>query len=1120
MRTVTRSALPACCLLAAGMCTSLLQAADITGTIVGTVSDPSAAKVVGAQVTIESVDRNRAERTLSTDSGGNFAAALLPIGKYTISVEAKGFRKATLTGIVLNVNDKLTFPISLQIGDVNQVVTVQESPLAIQLQSAEQSTTITGRQVTGLTLNNRNYEQLLTLMPGVSSSASDQIYVGVSNPSGQSNQVNFSINGSRPTQNNWTVDGADNVDRGANLTLLNYPSVDAIQEFKVLRSDYSAEFGRAGGGQINVVTKSGTSQFHGDAYEFVRNNAFAANNFLNNSHGVKEPPLRYNDFGWTLGGPIFIPKVYNRDKNKTFFFVSEEFRRVITYTSSTATLPTAQMEQGIFAHPICLSYTGNTCAQTGTRVTNVDPVAQEYLKDIFSRVPTSTASNFSSVTPIRNIYNFEQELYKLDHVFSPKLQVSVRYLRDQIPTVEPGGLFTGLAVPGVAVTSTNSPGRSWVGRATSSITPTLVNEAGFAYSFGAVVSVPTGFNTTAQSPDIKVPLPFPVTLGRVPNLTFNGTALVSGYGPYNDYNRNYNGYDNMSAILGRHNLKYGFSYNYYQKTENAANANQGSFAFSPPSGVVPAGTSAFEQAWADFLTGHVSTFTQASKDITPDIRAQQWELYVQDDWRITPTFTLNLGLRYSMFRNPIDNNNQLSTFDPALWYRSQAPTVTAAGNIVPGTGNTLNGIIIGGQNSPYGQKVSSQATLDFAPRFGFAWDPTGSGRTAIRGGYGIFYDATAYGFYELNIFNNLPFVNSLTVLNTSLSNPLAGTVSVSATPPSARATSPNYVPPYTQQSSFGIQRQLSSSAMLDVSYVGSKSTHLIGIVDLNEVYPGLAFSSGIIPAGTVVTSATTPRLNAIRPYPGYTAVNMVAPWFNANYNSLQVYAKKQFGGDSEASVSYTYSKNLTDNQSDNSTAPQNSYNFAAEYGRAQQDRRHVFSANYVYGLPFFRQQKGVVGKVLGGWDISGIVQAASGLPFTVTTSGVDPGGLGFLGASAAGPRPDMFCSNPNGGGNAPHTLATWFNTLCFGNVPAGVNRPGNAGRGVINGPGFQRWDVSLFKNFLFHERYQFQLRGDAFNVFNHTNPLTVTTSFTSAQFGQITAFRDPRIIQIAAKFNF
>ncbi|MBV9404953.1 MAG: carboxypeptidase regulatory-like domain-containing protein, partial [Acidobacteriaceae bacterium] len=442
------------------------RAADITGSIFGTVTDPSGAPVPGATVHIVNVDRNRTERTLTTAADGNFTAELLPIGHYSIDVEAKGFKKATVSGIVLNVNDKLTYPVVLQVGDVTQSVTVEASPLEVQLQSAEQSTTITGTQVRDLTLNNRNYEQLVTLMPGVSSTASDQIYVGVSNPTGESNQVNFSINGSRPTQNNWTVDGADNLDRGANLTLLNYPSVDALQEFKVLRSDYSAEFGRAGGGQINVVTKSGTSQFHGDAYEFNRNDAYSANSFLNDQSGIKEPPLRYNDFGWTLGGPIFIPHIYNREKNKTFFFVSEEFRRVITYSSFIATMPTTQMEQGIFAHPVCLSYT-TTCTQTGTTVTNINPVAAEYIKDIYSRSPTGAPGSFSTVTPIRNIYDFEQELYKIDHVFSPKLQVSVRFLRDQIPTVEPGGLFTASPIPGVSVTNTNSPGRSWVARATS-----------------------------------------------------------------------------------------------------------------------------------------------------------------------------------------------------------------------------------------------------------------------------------------------------------------------------------------------------------------------------------------------------------------------------------------------------------------------------------------------------------------------------------------------------------------------------------------------------------------------------------------------------------------------------
>ena len=1115
------------------VCLFVLSAASLfgqstTGTIAGTVTDPSGSAIPGATVTITNLDQNRIIRQLTTEASGDYSAPLLPIGRYSLAVEAKGFKKSVQSEIVLNVNDKLTVNVPLQVGEVSQEVTVQESAVRVETQSAAQNTLVTGNQIRELSLNNRNFVQLMTLMPGVSNGSSDQIYVGVSNPSGESNTINYSINGARNSANNWMVDGADVEDRGSNLTLINYPSVDALSEFKIERSTYSAEFGRVGGGQVNVVTKSGTSAFHGDAYEFVRNNAFAANNTINNYNRVnvgpdskaQVPPLHYNDFGWTLGGPIFVPGVYNRDKNKTFFFVSQEFRRVITYNTLQAFAPTDAEKQGIFPNPICVQYTNGACSQTATRITNVSPTAQAYLTDIFNRTPSGRAADNQLFSAAKNIFNFEQELYRLDQVINSKNTVFIRYLRDFIPTVEPYGLFgpqSGL--PGVGTTSTNSPGHNWVARLDTTLTPTWVSQLGASYSYGAIISDPVGLAGSAVSPDVHPTLPFVSAVPRIPGLAFLNVSNsgVNSYGPYRDFNRNYQLFDNMTSIFGPHTLRYGGTWYSYQKTENAG-GNNGLFTFTLP-GPLVAGSTVYQQEFANFLLGQAGQFTQPSQDLKPDIRSISWETYLQDDWRAKPNFTLNVGLRYSYFGQPWDHRRELTNFNGGFYFPSQAPQLAATGNKIPGTGNPLNGILIQDQNSPYGNKVSNQQQLLFAPRVGFAWDPFNNGKTSIRSGYGIFYDTILYGVYEQNIFANPPYVSSVTILNTSLDNPLAGIPSVSASPLALHATPQVYQTPYTQQWSFDIQRELATNLMLDVAYVGTKGTHLPGIVDLNEAYPGVAYAAGLIPAGRRFTSSTENVINLVRPYQGYNAINSIETWFNSNYNALQVYAVKRFSGESQISVSYTWSKNMTDNRSDRSSASQNTYNFhEGEYGRAQFDRKHIFTANYVYDLPLFRNQHGIVGHVLGGWEVSGIVNIMSGLPYNVTSGlGTDPAGLGFLGASSAGPRPDWAC-NPNV--NAPHTYLQWFNTSCFSDVPAGLIRPGNAGRSILNGPGLIRFDFSLFKNFAIWERVNLQLRGEAFNVFNHPNPDTFNTTYGSNAFGQISAFRDPRIIQIAAKLNF
>jgi Carboxypeptidase regulatory-like domain len=341
-------------------------AQEITGNIRGTVSDPSGAVIPNATVTVTNTDRNQVLRTITTNNSGEYVAPLLPVGHYTVAVDAPGFKKFTQTAIELNVNDRLTINAPLQTGNATETVNVEADPLQVNLQSAAQEGLISGTQVRQLPLNNRNYEQLVTLQPGVTSNAADSLYVGTTSPQGSVNIVSFSINGNRQSQNNWTIDGADNVDHGSNITLLVYPSVDGIGEFKVLRSNYNPEFGRSASGQVNVVTRGGASKFHGSLYEFFRNDALNAQNAFLKHTGQPQEILRYNDFGGTIGGPIYIPGVYNTNKDKTFFFFSEEARRVHTNVTETADTPTPAELGGTFPVPVCVAIDA-TGACTATR---------------------------------------------------------------------------------------------------------------------------------------------------------------------------------------------------------------------------------------------------------------------------------------------------------------------------------------------------------------------------------------------------------------------------------------------------------------------------------------------------------------------------------------------------------------------------------------------------------------------------------------------------------------------------------------------------------------------------------------------------------------------------------
>jgi hypothetical protein len=458
------------------ICAAIVSAQEITGSIVGTVTDSSGAAVAGAKVTIKNLDKSVVLRTVTTATNGQYLATYLPVGRYEVIAEASNFKKSAYSNIELNVADKLTINLALEVGSVSETVTVEANPLQVELQSVTAGGLINGTQVRELALNGRNWEQLVTLIPGVSDGGnSDTLYVGAFAPQG-TNLVTFSMNGGRREQNNYMIDGADNVDRGSNLTLLSFPSVDSIAEFRVIRGQYDPEYGRAASGQVNVITRSGTNMLHGSAYEFWRNDMLNARNFASLYPTVlpHKPYLRYHDFGGTIGGPVWIPKIYEQ-KTKTFFFFSEEVRRNLTYVNATTDVPTAGMLQGQFTDPVCVAFNANnTCATGGTSTsiatTSFDPVAQAYLKDIYSHYPTPNAATagdpFGFTSTLKNIFNFHEEIIKIDHIVSKKLSFSGKILRDTIPTQEAGALFSnGPAIQRIGTTSTNSPGHNYTVRA-------------------------------------------------------------------------------------------------------------------------------------------------------------------------------------------------------------------------------------------------------------------------------------------------------------------------------------------------------------------------------------------------------------------------------------------------------------------------------------------------------------------------------------------------------------------------------------------------------------------------------------------------------------------------------
>ncbi|HET6979592.1 MAG TPA: carboxypeptidase regulatory-like domain-containing protein [Pyrinomonadaceae bacterium] len=1195
---------------------------EVTGVLNGTVKDANGAGVKGATVTVTDSAKKIVVRTAATDDDGAFTVSELHVGVYDVTVESPNFKKHLESNVKVDVGQRRSVMVTLEVGNVEEVVTVEANPVAVELSTPTVSTLINGEQARELSLNNRNWVQLITLSPGVTNDLADQVYVGTTNPAGQANTVNISINGARSAQNTYTVDGADVTDRGSNITIQAYPSVDSISEFKVLRSLFAAESGRSGGGQINVVTRGGGEEFHGTFYEFVRNDKLNANDFISNrstnptfgreSNGkAKRAPFRYNDYGFTLGGPVYFPNFgegspdnWVKKAARTYFFFSEEQRKDRRYPLLTAPagVPDFQMRQGIFPIDICLS--AFTAVANGTpactsvlprntplsSVATINPVAQQYLTFIYNKLPAPSDPVTRNLTaPAQGVFDFRQEIIRLDHSVNDKLSMYYRFEYDKIPTIDVSSIFSsGSNLPGVSTTETQSPGKAHSFQATYVVSPSVVIVGRWNYGYGQIKSTDIGTIALANSP-ITPPLAFAKTRDFVPTVAGNGFSTLTTFGDYDNFSYKHNFSGDISLLRGRHSMKFGGTYSIYRKNENAlAGNNAGAFSGflnTTPNSAVQSSilapnaatqeTNATRRAnfqnFANFLLGNNVTFSQAAFDYVADLRQRTIEAYAQDEFKLKSNLTMYYGVRYSYFGAPYDKNGRLSNFDPSLFNPARAPQVTGAGNRVPGTGDYCNGLIVNSQNvqtlglcvptaSPYGKYVVKAPKGDFGPRFGLAWDPFKKGETSIRMGYGIYYDQVLNGTYEQNIGTNPPYQQTFTVsavsngsaaLTPRLDRPVPTgvpvAVGVSNTPFSIRAIQPNWKDPYMQHWSLEWQQQYGSDTIFSVGYFGSKGTHLIGAFELDELAPGVALNSRCATgANTLQTPNVTTvpcqapgtyfggtggqssnLLDQIRPFRGYRSINMITPQFNSNYHSLQTLAQRRFKDSSQLNIAYTWSKNITDNQTDRSTAPENSYNIRLDRGLATLDRRHVFTGNYIYELPFFKSQSDLKGKILGGWEFSGIVTLQSGLPFTATTN-FDAAGLGNVPALVAGNRPNITC---DANANAPHTFESWIantpGTVCFQiNPTTGTGFPnvvGNAGRGTIEGPPTKRVDFSAFKNVRFGERWNLQLRGEVFNIFNKTNFRTIT-SFAiqnlGGTFGTVATVRDPRTIQLGAKLSF